>query len=236
MATPRGVGDGILDEAYEEVVEFQCPICSTSVTDDDESCPSCGAIFVEPEDDTVDQGRISDELDEDGLLAEDYELAEDVEYGELDDDEIEAELAAMEADLESDDYDEPFSDAGYEDEPFDLDLAYEDDLELEEEVEQAFGTQVLVSADDHAALEVMSTPTLMERMFQRAGLGMFIAGGVASVLVILWDPIQGNPLSLGTMQLRFLVFSLAMFIVGFLVEMFQAYSLTSEDELLHTEG
>ena len=78
-------------------------------------------------------------------------------------------------------------------------------------------------------------PTLMERMFHRAGLGMFMAGGVASVLIVLWDPIQGNPLNLGVTQWRFLALGLAMFIVGFLVEMFQAYSLASDEDLTYRE-
>ena len=125
---------------------------------------------------------------------------------------------------------------GVEAESYNLDLSYEEDLEEEEEeVEQAFGTPVKVNADDHVALQEMSKPNLMERMFQRTGMGMFIAGGAMSVLIILWDSLHGQPLALGMTQLRFLVLSVSMFIVGFIIEMAQAYSLTGEDELLHAD-
>ena len=104
----------------------------------------------------------------------------------------------------------------------------------EERVEEAFGTAIKVTAADHDALENMSKPTLMERLFQRAGLGMFIAGGIGTVLVILWDPINGTPINLGETQWRFLVLVLSMFIVGFVIEMLHAYSLAySDDDLLH---
>ena len=69
----------------------------------------------------------------------------------------------------------------------------------------------------------------------RMGLGMFIAGGVATVLIVLWDPIHGNPISLGMTQWRFLVLAMAMFIVGFSIEMVQAYSLSQDDEKLLQE-
>jgi len=40
---------------------------------------------------------------------------------------------------------------------------------------------------------------------------MFLAGGALSLLVIMWDPLHGQQLALGLMQLQFLVFSLALF-------------------------
>ena len=229
MPTPEDADSDPFEDEYEEYIEFQCPICKTPVGDDDSSCPSCGAIFV-----------ASEEPPEDPALAEGeleigYELDDDLEYDDIDEDALAAEIAAMEADLDDDLLlDGPAAEAAPEHDGFDLDLSYEEDLEEEEEIEQAFGTAVKVSAEDHVALEEMSKPTLMERMFHRAGLGMFIAGGIATVLVILWDPIQGNPMNLGETQWRFLVFAMAMFIVGFGVEMLQAYSLaSSDDDLLH---
>ena len=217
------IADPLADE-YEEYIEFQCPMCQTPVTDDDKNCPGCGAIFVATDEATADPA-----LDE-GELEMDYDLDEDVDYDELNEDDLDAELAAMEAALEADDGTSDDTDL------FDLDLSYEDDLEAEEDIEEAFGSAVKVSADDHLALETMSQPTLMERLFQRAGLGMFIAGGIGTVLVILWDPIQGNPMALGDMQWRFLVLALAMFIVGFSIEMLHAYSLATSDEDILQQG
>ncbi len=224
MPVPDDVIADPLADDYEEYIEFQCPMCQTPVTDEDKSCPGCGAIFVSSQEATADPA-----LDE-GELEMDYDLDGDVEYDALDGEDLDAELAAMEADLEADDT--PADDP----EPFDLDLRYEEDLEVEEGIEEVFGTALKVSADDHLALETMSEPTMMERLFQRAGLGMFIAGGIGTVLVILWDPIQGNPINLGEMQWRFLVLALAMFIVGFAIEMLHAYSLATSDEEFLQQG
>ncbi len=225
MPTPGNTIPDPLADQYEEYIEFQCPMCQTPVTDEDKSCPGCGAIFVSSGDETKDPGLVSGELEAD------YELDGDIDLTDLDEDALEAEIAAMEADLD----DGPLQDASDSD-LYDLDLSYEEDLAEEEEVEQAFGTAVKVSADDHAALVSMSKPTLMERLFQRAGLGMFIAGGIGTVLVILWDPINGNPINLGVTQWRFLVLALAMFIVGFTIEMLHAYSLASSDDDLLQQG
>lgn len=200
-------------------------MCQTPVTDEDKSCPGCGAIFVSSGDEVKDPGLASGELEVG------YELDDDIDLTDLDEDALEAEIAAMEADLD----DGPLQDDSDSD-LYELDLSYEEDLAEEEEVEQAFGTAVKVSADDHAALVNMSRPTLMERLFQRAGLGMFIAGGIGTVLVILWDPINGNPINLGVTQWRFLVLALAMFIVGFTIEMLHAYSLASSDDDLLQQG
>ncbi len=225
MPTPGNTIPDPLADQYEEYIEFQCPMCQTPVSDEDKSCPGCGAIFVSSGDEAKDPGLASGELEVG------YELDDDIDLTDLDEDALEAEIAAMEADLD----DGPLQDDSDSD-PFDLDLSYEEDLAEEEEVEQAFGTAVKVSADDHAALENMSKPTLMERLFQRAGLGMFIAGGIGTVLVILWDPINGNPINLGVTQWRFLVLALAMFIVGFTIEMLHAYSLASSDDDLLQQG
>jgi hypothetical protein len=241
MGTPGDDFSVSSDDEYEDYVEFQCPICSTPVTDADETCPGCGAIFVES-----DEVGTTDAPTEAQDLTEDYELDEDLDYSSLDDDALDAEIAAMEASLGDEtpfegeleiaiDDDDLLIDDELETDPFELDLAYEEDLEEEEEVEETFGTHVEVTAADHLLLEEMAKPTMMERMFHRAGLGMFIAGGAASVLIVLWDPIQGNPLNLGITQWRFLALGLAMFIVGFLVEMFQAYSLASDEDLLYRE-
>jgi len=200
-------------------------MCQTPVSDDDKSCPGCGAIFVSSDQETTDPGLDASELEVD------YELDNEIDLTDLDGDALDAEIAAMEADLDGDLLpDDSDSDL------FDLDLSYEDDLVEEEEVEQAFGTAVKVNAGDHAALENMSKPTLMERLFQRTGMGLFIAGGIGTVMVILWDPINGNPISLGETQWRFLVLALSMFIVGFSIEMLHAYSLASSDEDLLQQG
>ncbi|NOQ53691.1 MAG: hypothetical protein GQ558_03695 [Thermoplasmata archaeon] len=225
MPTPGNTIPDPLADQYEEYIEFQCPMCQTPVTDEDKSCPGCGAIFVSSGDEAKDPGLASGELEVG------YELDDDIDLTDLDEDALEAEIAAMEADLD----DSPLQDDSDSD-LYDLDLSYEEDLAEEEEVEQAFGTTVKVSADDHAALVNMSKPTLMERLFQRAGLGMFIAGGIGTVLVILWDPINGNPINLGVTQWRFLVLALAMFIVGFTIEMLHAYSLASSDDDLLQQG
>ena len=225
MPTPGNTIPDPLADEYEEYIEFQCPMCQTPVSDEDKSCPGCGAIFVSSGDEAKDPGLASGELEVG------YELDDDIDLTDLDEDALEAEIAAMEADLD----DGPLQDDSDSD-PFDLDLSYEEDLAEEEEVEQAFGTAVKVSADDHAALVSMSKPTLMERLFQRAGLGMFIAGGIGTVLVILWDPINGNPINLGETQWRFLVLALSMFIVGFTIEMLHAYSLASSDDDLLQQG
>jgi preprotein translocase subunit Sss1 len=225
MPTPGNTIRDPLADQYEEYIVFQCPMCQTAVSDEDISCPGCGAIFVSSGDEAKDPGLASGELEVG------YELDDDIDLTDLDEDALEAEIAAMEADLD----DGPLQDDSDSD-PFDLDLSYEEDLAEEEEVEQAFGRAVKVSADDHAALENMSKPTLMERLFQRAGLGMFIAGGIGTVLVILWDPINGNPINLGETQWRFLVLALSMFIVGFVIEMLHAYSLASSDDDLLQQG
>jgi hypothetical protein len=219
--------ESAFDEDYEEYVEYQCPICSAPVGADDETCPGCGAIFVE----SAGEAEVEDAGDTE--VSADYQLDTDASFDDMDDEALDAEIAAMEAEMGEDlaGDDELMLDDG--EDLFDLDLAYEDDLEVEEEVEKAFGVMSIeVSADDHLALEEMSKPTLMERMFHRAGLGMFIAGGAATVLIVLWDSINGQALSLGVTQWRFLVLALAMFIVGFVVELAQAYSLTSDEDLL----
>ena len=148
---------------------------------------------------------------------------------ELDDAAIDAELAAMEADLSAPPSG-PIEVDATEVEADSLELGYEDDVAAEEEVDEHFGRAESVTAEDHDALDVMSKPTLSEQLFARAGLGMFLAGGGLSLLVLLWDPLHGQPLSVGLMQLEFLVFCLALFIVGFAVEMLQAYSLAKHDE------
>jgi hypothetical protein len=223
MATPSDASTGSIDDDYEEYVEFQCPVCKAPVSDNDETCPGCGAIFVE----SSDEVEIS--LD-DAELEMDYELDDAAGYDDMDEDALEAEIAAMEADLNGDvlldDSDSDF---------FDLDLAYEDELEVEEEEEEVFGSAVKVTADDHMALEEMSQPNLLERTFARMGLGMFIAGGVGTVLIVLWDPINGTPISLGMTQWRFLVLAMSMFIVGFAIEMVQAFSLSKDDEKILQE-
>jgi hypothetical protein len=225
MPTPGNTIPDPLADQYEEYIEFQCPMCQTPVSDDDKSCPGCGAIFVSSDEETTDPGLDASELEVD------YELDAEIDLTDLDEEALDAEIAAMEADLDADLLpDDSDSD------PFDLDLSYEEDLAEEEDVEQAFGTAVKVSAGDHAALESMSKPTLMERLFQRTGLGLFIAGGIGTVMVILWDPINGNPISLGETQWRFLVLALSMFIVGFSIEMLHAYSLASSDEDLLQQG
>lgn len=221
MATPSNAEVGSLDEEYEEYVEFQCPLCQTPVTDNDPSCPGCGAIFVDSD------AEVTETPIDDVEVEEDYELDEDIDYDDLDEEALEAELEAMETGVSDD---EPLLDDSDSD-VFDLDLSYEDDLVEEEEIEEVFGTHVEVEAEDHVALEEMSKPTLMERTFQRMGLGLFIAGGVATVMVVLWDPINGNPITLGMMQWRFLVLALSMFIVGFAIEMLHAASLAKADDM-----
>jgi hypothetical protein len=225
MATPNDASDGSIDGDYEEYVEFQCPICKEPVSDTDDTCPGCGAIFVDSDDDA--SGEMS--LDE-AELAMDYQLDSDAAYDNLDEAELEAEIAALEADL-----DEDVLMDGSDGDLFDLDLDYEEELEAIEEEEQVFGGTVKVSAEDHAALVELSQPNLLERTFTRMGLGMFITGGIGTVLIVLWDPINGNPISLGMMQWRFLVLALAMFIVGFAIEMVQAFSLSKDDELIIQE-
>jgi len=224
MANPSEASEVSTGDDYEEYVEFQCPICKASVADTDETCPGCGAIFVESSDPPADMS-----LDE-AELEMDYQLDDASEFGDMDEDALEAEIAAMEADL-NDDLLVDDSDSEF----FDLDLAYEDELAFEDEEEQIFGGAVKVSADDHSALEELSKPNIMERTFTRMGLGMFIAGGVATVLIVLWDPINGNPISLGMTQWRFLVLAMAMFMVGFAIEMVQAYSLSQDDDKLIQE-
>jgi hypothetical protein len=228
MATPSDVSTGSFDDDYEEYVEFQCPLCKNPVSDTDETCPGCGAVFVESADEATDE--ILDFSLDDAELEADYQLDDEIDLEDLDEEALEAEIAAMEADL-SDDLLLDDSDSEF----FDLDLAYEDELEELEEVEEAFGTAVKVSADDHLALEEMSQPNVLERTFARMGFGMFIAGGLATVLIVLWDPINGNPIALGMSQWRFLVLALAMFIVGFAIEMVQAYSLSQDDEKVMQE-
>jgi hypothetical protein len=276
MANEDSIG-GVHDEGYEEVVEFECPVCNTRVSVEAKSCPGCGAIFVSSEQKERDvlqeatappeavpkaapeavpeavpeaapeaDAEIDAELDA-GPAAEGeeqvgYELddgstvpvAEGVESEvseELDDEAIDAELAAMEADL-SEPPSGPIEVDATEVEADSLELGYEDDVAAEEEVDEHFGRAESVTAEDHDALDMMSRPTLSERLFARAGMGMFLAGGALSLLVLLWDPLHGQPLSVGLMQLQFLVFCLALFIVGFAVEMLQAYSLSKHDESL----
>jgi len=265
--------EGVLEEGYEEVVEFECPVCNTRVSVEAKSCPGCGAMFVsseqkerdvlqeatappeavhEPAPEAVPEAapeadaEIDVELDAEpaaeGEEQVGYELddgstepvAEGVESEaseELDDEAIDAELAAMEADLSAPPSGPIEVDvAGVEADS--LELGYEDDVAVEEEVDEQFGRAESVTAEDHDALDMMSKPTLSERLFARAGLGMFLAGGALSLMVLLWDPLHGQPLSVGLMQLQFLVFCLALFIVGFAVEMLQAYSLAKHDEPL----
>jgi len=282
MANEDGA-EGAPGEGYEEVVEFECPVCNTHVSVEAKSCPGCGAVFVSPdqadkeapqeaaappgaapeaapeaipeaapeagleaEAGTDADAEIDIELDaepaEDGEQELGYQLdggseepvAEGIESEvaeELDDEAIDAELAAMEADLSAPPSG-PIEVDATEVEADSLELGYEDDVAAEEEVDEHFGTAVSVTAEDHEALDMMSRPTLSERLFARAGLGMFLAGGGLSLLVLLWDPLHGQPLSVGLMQLQFLVFCLALFIVGFAVEMLQAYSLAKHDESL----
>jgi len=224
MATPSDASLGTLDDDYEEYVEFQCPVCKSPVSDKDETCPGCGAIFVETSDEASD---IS--LDE-AEVEMDYQLDEAADYSDMDEDALEAEIAAMEADL-GDDVLLDDSDSNL----FDLDLAYEDELEALDEEAEVFGSAIKVSAADHSALEEMSQPNILERTFTRMGLGMFIAGGVGTVLIVLWDPINGNSISLGMTQWRFLVLAMSMFIVGFAIEMIQAFSLSKDDEKILQE-
>lgn len=225
MATPSDASEGSAEGDYEEYVEFQCPICKAPVSDTDETCPGCGAIFVDGDDDAGEELSL-DEAE----LEMDYELDEDGGYDGVDEAELEAEIAALEADI----------DVGVlmdtsDGDLFDLDLDYEEELEAIEEEEQVFGGAVKVTADDHAALEELSRPNILERTFARMGLGMFVAGGVATVLIVLWDPINGSPVSLGMAQWRFLVLGMAMFIVGFAIEMVQAFSLSKDDERIIQE-
>ncbi len=224
MATPKDASEGSIDDDYEDYVEFQCPICKKPVTDNDETCPGCGAIFVEG------GGEGEDLSLDEAELEMDYELDDAADYDDVDEAALEAEIAALEADI-SDDVIMDDSDT----ELFDLDLDYEEELEAIEEEEQVFGGAVKVTADDHAALEELSKPNILERTFARMGLGMFIAGGVATVLIVLWDPINGTPISLGMTQWRFLVLAMAMFIVGFAIEMVQAFSLSKDDEKILQE-
>jgi len=229
MVTPDDAATGSLDDDYEEYTEFQCPVCKTPVEDDDSSCPGCGAIFVA---DGGDSGEMS--LD-DAELEMDYQLDEDADYDDLDSEELEAEIAAMEADLSTgpatDDLLLDDSDA----ELFDLDLAYEEELSEDDEVEEAFGGAVKVTADDASALDELSQPNILERTFARMGFGMFVAGGIATVLIVLWDPLHGSTISLGMTQWRFMVLAMAMFIVGFAIEMVQAYSLSHDDDRILRE-
>ncbi len=223
MATPSDTSADSFDDDYEEYTEFQCPICKESVADTDETCPGCGAIFVE--------SAADDELSlDDAELEMGYQLDDEADYGDVDEEALEAEIAAMEdtryAGVMMDDSDTDL---------FDLDLAYEDELADEDEEEEIFGGAVKVTADDHAALEELSRPNILERTFARMGLGMFIAGGVATVLIVLWDPVNGNPISLGMTQWRFLVLAMSMFIVGFAIEMVQAFSLSKDDEKILQE-
>jgi len=246
--------DGVLDEGYEEVVEFECPVCNTHVAQESKTCPGCGAVFISPEQmerevlESVAGARAAEAevADDDADLSLEPEAEEDyllddapgalpgaAEDDELDDEELDAELAAMEEDLRKEVADAPIEVAAAPD-PIQLDLGYEEDMAAEEEVEAAFGKAVAVSADDHDALAELAEPTFTERLFARAGIGMFLAGGALSLLVIMWDPLHGQQLALGLMQLQFLVFSLALFIVGFTVEMLQAYSLATHDDLVAT--
>ncbi len=216
---------------YEEVVEFECPLCNARVTDEDTTCPECGAIFVSPEEK---EAEIMEELEVDEYDISEIGLSAESEEG-FADEELDAEIAEMEARLDDDvgfeiGFEEEAEEEAEEVLGFDLDLSFEDELEAEEEIEAAFGSAVKVEARDHEALLVMSQPTLVESLFQQAGLGMFIAGALLSVVVLLWDPIRGETLEIGLTQLQFLVFSLSLFIVGFVVEMLQAYSLTTHDE------
>jgi hypothetical protein len=238
--------EGVLEDDYEEVVEFECPICGTRVSDESTACPGCGAIFVTPEqkEQEVLRGLDAAEDEEDELsldieAEEGYEL--DDGYGtdvavtdELDDEEIDAELKAMEADLEREVADAPIevdvSSVG----AIVLDQGHEADPPAEDVAKRHLTRSIPVTAEDHDALVELSEPTFAEKLFARAGLGMFLAGGALSLLVLMWDPIHGQPVALGFMQLNFLVFCLALFIVGFAVEMLQAYSLSKHDEVLAT--
>ena len=285
MANEDGSEGGLEEGGYEEVVEFECPVCNTHVSVEAKSCPGCGAIFVSP--DQADRDAVQEatappepapeavpeaapeageeldgeadaeldaeadaeldlELDTESAAVVEEELGYELDDGsdgpvaegiesevteELDDETIDAELAAMEADLSAPPSG-PIEVDATEVEADSLELGYEDDLAAEEEVDEQFGAVESVTAEDHDALDMMSKPTLSERLFARAGLGMFLAGGGLSLLVLLWDPLHGQSLSVGLMQLQFLVFCLALFIVGFAVEMLQAYSLAKHDESL----
>jgi hypothetical protein len=224
MATPSDVSASSTADDYEEYVEFQCPICKAPVADTDDTCPGCGAIFVESSDPPAAMSLDQAELEID------YQLDDATGYGDIDEDALEAEIAALEADL-NDDLLQDDSDGDL----FNLDLAYEEELEVEDEEEKMFGGAVKVSADDHSALEELCRPNILERTFTRMGLGMFIAGGLATVLIVLWDPLNGSPIALGMMQWRFLVLAMAMFMVGFAIEMVQAYSLSQDDDRLIME-
>ena len=255
--------EGVLEEGYTEVVEFECPVCNTRVSVEAKSCTGCGAIFVSPEQmekDVLQEAaapleaapearqevaqETDAELDIEAAAEGEEELGYELDDGseetvaegveaeaseELDDEAIDAELAAMEADL-SEPSSGPVEVDATEVEAVSLELGYEDDVAAEEAVDAHFGTADSVTAEDHDALDMMSRPTLSERLFARAGMGMFFAGGGLSLLVLLWDPLHGDPLSVGLMQLQFLVFCLALFIVGFAVEMLQAYTMAKHDE------
>lgn len=238
--------EGVLDDDYEEVVEFECPICGTRVSDEASACPGCGAIFVTPEqkEQEVLEGFDAADDEEDELLLdleaeEGYEL--DDGFGtdvtvpdELDDEEIDAELRAMEADLEREVLEAPIevdvSSVG----AISLDPGHTEDVTAADVAKHHLSKSIPVTADDHEALAELAEPTFAEKLFARAGLGMFLAGGALSLLVLMWDPIHGQPVALGFMQLNLLVFCLALFIVGFAVEMLQAYSLSKHDEILAT--
>jgi hypothetical protein len=238
--------EGVLDDDYEEVVEFECPICGTRVSDEATACPGCGAIFVTPEqkEQEILQGLAAAEDDGDELsldleAEEGYEL--DDGFGtdvavtdELDDDEIDAELRAMEADLEREVAEAPIEVDVSSVSTIHLDAGHRDDVTAENVAGRHLSRPIPVTADDHDALVELAEPTFVEKLFARAGLGMFLVGGAMSLLVLMWDPIHGQPVALGFMQLNFLVFCLALFIVGFAVEMLQAYSMSKHDEVLAT--
>jgi len=35
----------VVEEEYEEIVTYECPICGTEVSEDANECPECGAVF-----------------------------------------------------------------------------------------------------------------------------------------------------------------------------------------------
>lgn len=238
--------EGVLDDDYEEVVEFECPICGTRVSDEANACPGCNAVFVTPEQkeqevleglDAVDEDE--DELHLDLEAEEGYEL--DDGFGtdvtatdELDDEEIDAELRAMEADLEREVLGAPIEVDVTSVSSTSLDQDPAEEVTAGDVAKRHLSKAIPVTAEDHDALAELAEPTFAEKLFARAGLGMFLAGGALSLLVLMWDPIHGQPVALGFMQLNFLVFCLALFIVGFAVEMLQAYSLSKHDEVLAT--
>ena len=111
--------EGVLDDGYEEVVEFECPVCNTHVAQESKTCPGCGAVFIsseQMEQEVLQSAAVAlhgepDVADDDVDLSLEPESEEDYALDEsppsvpagsdegLDDEELDAELAAMEEDL-----------------------------------------------------------------------------------------------------------------------------------------